>query len=572
MSSSINTAGNVANGGLPVSGGKLASREELEAVVASHTPDSIPAVDRNCDARTCSPWQITWKLVCRDFWPYSRAEGGFLLQRSTSCVYVLAIVVLIWFGGIALGLRAGTSARHTVELEDLFLWSTEVAGRPRQMTEFTDGLSPDLLRAPPQGFRQVRWSFLGAQPAADGSERRIEQLRGRTIEPDDPLLRRIVTGSAAFPSFFTRQGNLDAPIREARPGIIISKKGLEGILRYQAGSAPDGVVLHLSKEDILLSVFAVVPDIPGADFLVPRALERAIYEADSRHALTVTDRIWLCPKGTVEDAARAEVNLADDALLGNVRRLFTDAGLNLADLRWEYWDSRPVLAATLSDSVNTIQCASQLEPGLQSTTGAQFSLEIPRMLEQPDDDEAFSNWALHVRPDLGAMKEVTALAAATGMTVDTGPVARVEAIMRSKQMFGRVSLLLFSAVLGLGLMLLLGTGWFDNSRKVQSVGIMLALGGRRTQAVWLYVLQMVGVEVLVLLFFVASEVLGGNRWIGIRLGQLLLGGGNLTDYQPWSVAWWIFVGLVLIVIPGIITGLRWRICSAWPSRLLSSRS
>jgi hypothetical protein len=562
----------MANSGLPVSGGKLASREELEAVVASHNPDSIPAVDRNCDAKACSPWQITWKLVCRDFWPYSRAEGGFLLQRSTSCVYILAIVVLIWFGGIALGLRAGTSARHTAELEDLFLWSTEVAGQPRQIGEFTDNLAPELLRAAPQGFRQVRWSFLGAQPAADGSERRIEQLRGRTIEPDDPLLKRIATGSAVFPSFFTQQGNLDAPIREARPGIIISRKGLEGVLGYPAGSAPDGLNLHLSKEDIVLSVFAVVPEIPGADFLIPLALERAIYETDSRHALTVTDRIWLCPKGTTGDTYPNGVKVADDAVLGDVRGVFTGAGLNLTDLRWEYWESRPVLAATLSDSVNAIQCVAQLETGLKSLTGRQFSLEIPRTLEQPNVDELFRNWVLNVRPDLAAMKEVTALAAATGMTVDTGPVARVEAIMRSKQMFGRVSLLLFSAVLGLGLMLLLGTGWFDNSRKVQSVGIMLALGGRRTQAVWLYVLQMVGVEVLVLLFFVASEVLGGNRWIGIRLGQLLLGGGNLTDYQPWSAAWWIFVGLVLVVIPGLITGLRWRICSAWPSKLLSSRS
>lgn len=572
MSSSTNTGSEIAETVTPVSGGKLVSREQLEEVATSRHREGVPAVDKTCETKPCPSWRITWKLVHRDFWPYPRAEGGFLLQRSTSCVYVLAVVVLIWFGGISLGLRAGTAARHTAELEDLFLWSTEVAGRPRQIAELASSLHPGDLRVPPKGFRVLRWSFLGAETPDEGSKPRTEQLRGRTIEPDDPTLVRIAAAGTVFPSFFTARGDLEPPIREARPGLIISRKGLEGTLRFKSESAPKRLILHLATGDIPLPVFAVVPDIPGADFLVPRALEPAMYDSVSRAALATTDIVWFCPKEPPSARKRTNAFGPDDPILPDVRRVFADAGLRPTDLRWEYWDGNPVLSATLPEPINSLRVAAMLEPGMKSLTGESFSLEFPRMLEHPDDDEVFSNWVLHVRPELAAMKEVTAMAASTGMAVDTGPVARVEAIMRSKQMFGRVSFLLFSAVLGLGLMLLLGTGWFDNSRKVQSVGIVLALGGRRTQAVLLYVLQMIGVEVLVLLAFVTSELLGGNRWGGIRLGRLLLGGGELTDYQPWSPAWWVFVGVVLILIPAIITGLRWRICSAWPSKLLSSRS
>lgn len=572
MSSSINTGSETAPSVVVAPSGRLVSREQLEEVVASHHTEAVPAVDRSCGAKPCASWRITRRLVWRDFWPHSRAEGGFLLQRSTSCVYVLAIVVLIWFGGIALGLGAGTAARHTAELEDLFLWSTEVAGTTRQITELSARLPEEALRVPPQGFRVLRWRFLDGAAPTEGEKPRVGQLRGRTIEPDDPLLGRIASGGAVFPSFFTSQGNLEPPIREARPGVIISRKGLEGGLRYKPGSASERLVLPMGGSDIPIPVFAVVPSIPGADFLVPRALESAMYDSVARANLASTDVVWFCPKEPGSVRQRANAFRPDDPILADVRNVFTSAGLQPTDLRWEFWDGKPVLAATLPERVNSIQAAAMLEPGMKALTGEEFSFEAPHILDQPNNNEVFSNWVLHVRPDFAAMKEVTSMAASIGMAVDTGPVARVEAIMRSKSIFGRVSFLLFASIVGLGLMLLLGTGWFDNSRKVQSVGIMLALGGKRTQAVALYVLQMIGLELLILLAFVASEFLGGNRWIGIGIGHVLLGGGDLTDYLPWSANWWVFVAGVLFVIPAAITLLRWRICSAWPSKLLSSRN
>jgi predicted lysophospholipase L1 biosynthesis ABC-type transport system permease subunit len=131
-----------------------------------------------------------------------------------------------------------------------------------------------------------------------------------------------------------------------------------------------------------------------------------------------------------------------------------------------------------------------------------------------------------------------------------------------------LSALLFWSVIGFGALLLFVGIWFESTRKVRSVGVLLGLGASRGWLISAFATQTFTLILLVLCLYSIGDAFGVWRKLVVFSSS---GSQDILDYSRWSVEWRVFVIGLLFGVTGLIAALRWRLYGHEPHDLIGTR-
>jgi ABC-type lipoprotein export system ATPase subunit len=526
-------------------------------------PEAAPRALRH-NTQPHSRFKALWKFLFNDFWRYPRAENNFLVTRVAPLLFVLALILFVWLGSFILGIRAGSSQQYTEKIQNDLLWNTEIYGTETQVKELLAESPQEKLFKSYHGFFRVVASIYRNGTSNYDDNKTLGQLYGRTMENEDPLLDRIGE-TFVWPTTPDARKRALERFRMPEFGIIISSNALVQNLGYEPTAWPTEVPVQFDAYTrAWVPVLAVARDIPGGSFLLSTDVYGA-YQDRSFKELFNTETFFLKPAADINDVESGKQQ-AD-----RLEKWLSGIGVEHDSVRLRNMSGEQLFRVSLPNPKKEFDLYPFIKKNLKDVRDIVSDVRFPKRLPENDLRGHFSNWSVILTQSMSAIRTLIEKCYIKGIAIDTSVQARVAALEESYSIFRMLSLLLLLTAIVLASVLLFTTTWFDSNRKTHSVGVMLGLGISRPFLIAAYALQFyILIGVLLLTYAVADWRRVPQRFAA-WIGHATLGTQEGLFYAGRSSSWYVYIGVVLLVVPAIIAGLRFYIYKSQPAELLNFR-
>lgn len=519
-----------------------------------------------------SPIRAIWKFLYRDFWRHRPTDSSLLGTYLAPLLVLLALFLFICVGGFIIGIREGSSALYAADMNSDLLWNTQLDGEESEVVALENRLSGgQVMFRSRSGFD--RWPIL-ARPASrdqDSANVGLRTLLGRTMEASDGLLPLLI-GRLTVPPSAQAQERVLNDFRAGRVGIIISQDALGGTLGYQVNekSPPSEVFVQLDTQEqnrTWLPLLGIAKEIPGADFVISPGVRDCYRDDDCLKGLRAIDTFWLLPKDEIREEAPT---------IKSVTSWLTAMGVGVGDVQVATFgiEGEQKIQVRLSAPAPARDFVPLVRQDL-SKVGNVRDVQFFADLHNKNASRSYRHWSVILERSLDSVRAMIQATYANSdesrLLVDTSVQARVQALESGYAVFRVLSFLLLATTMLFGSILLFSIAWFESVRKTHSVGVMLSLGVDRTSLLKAYALQQYFLIGALLAFYIFMDALGLPDLVAAFLNNAMFSvEATGIRYMRWSLSWFIYIGILLVLIPGLIRLLRGHLYNRQPAILLKS--
>lgn len=541
--------------------GKL-SPERLRTLVLGNEKRAVDYTRREGGALLSHPkTRALWKLLRYDFLGYPRSKWSFLVSGLTPTMFVLALLVLLCFGSYILGIREGSAARYSRAWQNDLLWNTEVFATAEQIDQFVTATQSENLLRHRTGFFHLPILAFRKEATDFTNPRNLVQFVGRTMEKDDPLLNS-VGETLVWPEQPEARRNAVERFRQSEFGIIISMDALDERLGYSSISPPDMIVVHFDRfTRFWIPVFAVAREVPNGDFIVSPDIYAAYMKPGFVDDYLRSDVFYLGIERGVDDA---EVVRRTETWLGKM-------GLRYRSVTTRTVKGDRVIKVGLRERMDEFELQSKMRERWAEVDRHLQDVRFPKSFP-PARSKAYNRWSLILQRSTAAVSRLIRSCHSHDIFIDTSVRARVESLEHSYEIFRVLSEVIFWTILVMGAVLLITMAWFNSSKAIHSVGVMLGLGVSRRLVILAYTAQLLLLVGILLLAYVCMDFAGVFAWITAGINRAFFYGVDIVEYRGWSTLWFVYASVSLLAIPALIAGLRYYLYRHQPAYLLNVRN
>ena len=502
-----------------------------------------------------------WKLLFRDFWRHHRSDGNFLAARMTPLLFLLSIFVLVCVNSYIVGIRSGSDIRYQSEMQNVLLWNTEISASSRQMEELLSGdANVGLLKSYSGFFRFPVLAFInGTTDFHDLGT--LEQLAGRSMENEDPLLDRIGE-TLMWPEDENEKREAITSFRNRQFGVIISADVLVETLGYERGSPwPDAIPLRYDEStQIWVPILGISEEIPVGDFILNTSIYDAYMSVGFVSRFFNADRFYL---GLEEVSDESEA-------LSTLKDWLNGLGIAYDSIAIRNIRGTRVVRVNLVEREPESDLQSKMRTRWDTVVGVIEDVQFPKVFDEKSLDGQYYRWSVILNQSTEAIRKLIAACYKQRIYIDTSVKARVKSLEESYSIFRFLSDVLFWTTLALASFLLFTISWFDSNRKIHSVGVLLGLGVSRKRLICAYAAQLYLLIGSLLIGYFLLDLTGYLFWATGKLTQFL-GKADLIVYSGWTRSWLEYTGTVLVGIPILLAVLRYILYRNHPASLISFR-